>query len=315
MTAGRRQAVVIAVIKGCRRLVANTPVQRWPITSKVYRWVFRSAFRGPEVRAELRGVQLQLPSKDVTIVPGIIGGYYEKLELDVFECLASESRTIVDVGGNLGLYAVLAASRMGPEGRVLACEPVPENLGYLRRNVELNELEDQVCVEGVAIGESRGILQIHLAAQNVGTHSASARNAAGTGASVEVPVTTIDALCAEHELEPVDVLKIDVEGYDGFALRGGREVIARDHPALFLEYVPHSLSNCGFEPSEFLDVVFERDADVYIIDDVKGTIRRASRQTLEGSSVHDNANLVVLRRGSHRSLMRAWLSQTGTDTQ
>ena len=59
-----------------------------------------------------------------------MGGFYEKIELDVFERLAAISNTIVDVGANIGLYCCIAAVRAPDHAAmIVAFEPVPENLG------------------------------------------------------------------------------------------------------------------------------------------------------------------------------------------
>ncbi len=122
-------------IKSARKLFANTAAQRLPLTSRVYAKVFKFGSAGDEVTATFRGVRLTSPTRDITITPGLVGGFYEKIELDVFEQLAIVSDTIIDVGANIGLYSCLAASRASANCVVVAFEPAPENLSYLRRNL------------------------------------------------------------------------------------------------------------------------------------------------------------------------------------
>ncbi len=298
-----RQRATLAVVRTARRLTANTPVQRFPVTSWVYRRVFRFGFKEGEAQADFRGLSLTVPTRDVTIVPGILGGWYEALVLDAFDALVTTACNVVDVGGNIGLYTCAAAKLLPSEGRVIVFEPVLENLDLLRRNVEANAHVAQVDVHPVAVGDRPGQVLLHLNPVNVGTHSVSAANAHARGSSVRVPTVTLDDACAD--VRPVDVLKIDVEGYDGHVLRGALDVL-EDRPALFVEYVPAHLLGCGFPPEEFLDLVFDRYAHVFRVDDVKQTVRRCERDELVAGAAGDNLNLVAVDRADHLAALVDW---------
>src|SRR5690348_12538159 len=134
-----REQVSNAVIRAARKRLANTPVQKLPLTKTIYTKVFRFGSAGEEATTNFRGVQLTFPTNDITIVPGLVGGFYEKVELDVFERLAAISNMVVDVGANIGLYSCIAADRAPASAKIIAFEPVPENLRYLRRNLEEND--------------------------------------------------------------------------------------------------------------------------------------------------------------------------------
>ena len=134
-----REHASLAVIKSARKLFARTPIEKLPLTTTIKTKVFGFGSAGGDVTTNFRGIQLTFPTKDIIIAPGLVGGFYEKIELDVFERLATISETIVDVGANIGLYCCIAADRVAAAGKIVAFEPVPENLGYLRRNLEDND--------------------------------------------------------------------------------------------------------------------------------------------------------------------------------
>jgi|HubBroStandDraft_4_1064222.scaffolds.fasta_scaffold153477_2 FkbM family methyltransferase len=300
-----RKAASAAIIKTGRRGFANTPIQRLPLTTNIYRRVFRFGNPGDEISVDFRGVKLTALTRDATIVPGLVGGFYEKIELDVFEQISKSSSTIIDVGANIGLYSCIAASH-GPESRtVVAFEPVPENLRYLRLNLEQNTLPARVVVEEKAVGESAGDVRIYLAEGSIGTHSPSAKNALGSTTYISAPMVTLDEYAAEYLHCPVDVLKVDVEGYEGAVLRGASNILHRDHPTLFVEFVPRHLENCEFSPVDFLNMIFELYDHVFLVDEPRATVKGCSKDDLlDGRREHKNANLIAVSGERHPDHLR-----------
>ena len=89
-------------------------------------------------------------------------GSYEAEKQAHFVNLARRGGVVYDVGANVGFYTVLSSVLVGDEGAVYAFEPVPRNLGYLRRHVEMNGLGN-VRVMDVAMGEAEGVVTFSLA--------------------------------------------------------------------------------------------------------------------------------------------------------
>ncbi len=143
----------------------------------------------------------------------------------------------MDIGANIGLSA-LALAALLPEGRVIAAEPAPRTLKALRETVALNGLGARIAIEGVAVAAAAGEAAFNADAEhsagskivNEGTMDRAAL------AHVTVPVTTLDALVAAHALPRLDLVKVDVEGFEGDVLDGARASIARFRPAFILEF-------------------------------------------------------------------------------
>ncbi|WP_158295512.1 FkbM family methyltransferase [Crenalkalicoccus roseus] len=143
----------------------------------------------------------------------------------------------MDVGANIGL-SVLAFADLLPRGRVIAVEPAPRTAEALRRTIALNGLEERVAVEAVAVSAAPGEAAFNA---DAGHSAGSKLVTAGTMdraalRPITVPVTTLDALAAAHGLERLDLVKVDVEGFEGDVLDGARETIARFRPAFLLEF-------------------------------------------------------------------------------
>jgi len=143
--------------------------------------------------------------------------------------LLRPGRHAVDVGANIGYYLLLIESLVGPTGSVSCFEPEPENLAELERNVRANGFAN-VRVTAAAVGAEEGRVALRL-----GMNGAVA--AAGEG-DVTVPLVPLDSALTG----PVDFLKIDVEGYEGFVLTGARRIRREHRPALFVEVHPGFLA-------------------------------------------------------------------------
>ena len=137
--------------------------------------------------------------------------------------------TVVDLGANLGVFATRAARLAGPEGRVVAVEPHPDNFRRLEANARRNALGTLSCVRAAA-GDHEGEAELFVHERGI-NHSL----VRGSGASVSVRLRTVDALAADLRLSRVDLLKIDIEGAVPAALRGAAGVIARFKPLIVVE--------------------------------------------------------------------------------
>jgi FkbM family methyltransferase len=131
--------------------------------------------------------------------------------------------TVYDVGAHVGVFSLFLGHKVGPEGRVIAFEPGPENLAALRRNIACNDLRNVVVVPA-ALGEAEGTG--HLVGRSVfGTLAAGRADDPG----LAVPIASGDALAAASGWDVPRAIKIDVEGYEREVLRGLAGTLS--HPA------------------------------------------------------------------------------------
>lgn len=137
--------------------------------------------------------------------------------------------TVVDVGANIGYYALMFSSLVGARGQVLCFEPEPNNLIELRRNVSSNKLANVKVIEA-AVGEKNGRSQISCGLNGMVCED-------GNG-DLEVDLITLDSVINNR----IDFLKIDVEGYEGQVLAGARRLIEGHRPAMFVEVHPALLT-------------------------------------------------------------------------
>jgi FkbM family methyltransferase len=146
----------------------------------------------------------------------LLGGYEKEL-IDSFLSLLPPGRRgiAIDVGANCGIHAVAFARSF----RSVHCfEPNRRLIPALRRNLALNDLHN-VTVHEIGLGARREQLPFY----------------AGDKANGGLQVDTIDGYLAPAVDGRVDAIKIDVQGFEPQVLRGGRHLLARDRPYVWLE--------------------------------------------------------------------------------
>lgn len=135
--------------------------------------------------------------------------------------------TFVDVGANWGYFTLAARHCVGPAGRVVALEPDPRMAAELRGNMALNGIDNVRALE-VAASESDGtaVLAGYADADRNRGVSSLVAVPVGTAVSFNVTTTSLDDLLDAHEIDDVDLVKIDVEGAEDLVLRGMKRGLA-----------------------------------------------------------------------------------------
>jgi FkbM family methyltransferase len=195
--------------------LGKTPLGRW-----MWRLYKRALPKG-EAWVEVHGQKMWLNLDDRTQL-SIAVGMHEKEAFELFRAMIKPGQTVVDIGANVGFYTLAAARAVGPEGRVIAFEPEPNNCERIRRNLEANGHRNvELCQ--MAVGEHSGQAKLFLGS-DCGIHSLLPERA--SGAALEVEMVSLDDYFERHDLIP-DLVKIDAEGVELQVLRGLRRSLAR----------------------------------------------------------------------------------------
>ena len=164
--------------------------------------------------------------------------------------------TVLDIGANVGTIALSLMDSLAPGGRVVAVEAHPKIFAYLSDNLALNQGADGVTAMNIALGAERG--RITFSDMSADTQNYVLPD--GTG-GLDVPMERLDDVAPE---EPIALLKLDVEGYEGEVLEGARETLARTE-MLYMECIPAFLERFGWSEERLCALVAEAGLRIYEI--------------------------------------------------
>jgi FkbM family methyltransferase len=187
----------------------------------------------------------------------------ETYEPHVWRSLMNEIKpadTFVDVGVFIGLYTVAVAKRVGSAGRVIGFEPDPGNYLAAREHIKLNQVEDRVELIQAAVGVSDEVAWF-----KPGGDMAHVTSEQSDGAC-KVECMTLDRIFAGKQ---VDVLKIDVEGFEERVLEGASGLLkdaTRCPRRIYVEVHPYAWPEIGTTSNSLLDLLGNCGYEVGAVD-------------------------------------------------
>jgi FkbM family methyltransferase len=194
--------------------------ERWWAMRLVFllRRIAAALLRGRPVDVEALGARMRLypynniSEKKVLFTPQM----FDAEELSILAGRIGEAFTFIDIGANIGAYALFVAARVGRGGRVLAIEPQPAVFDRLTANVQLNPFGTVKAI-ACAVADKPGEVTLFLDARNSGESSVKIVGSGGSEA-VRVPAKTLLDLVAEEGFSRIDAVKLDVEGAEDLIL-------------------------------------------------------------------------------------------------
>jgi FkbM family methyltransferase len=141
--------------------------------------------------------------------------------------------TVYDIGANIGYVSLSLAKSVGPTGQVIAFEPIPKNVEYLREGIEINHLTNVQLLE-FAASDQFGEAVIRIT-ENLSTASLVWHRNNPSATQLNIRTVQIDQLVESGSLGYPRFVKIDVEGAEGSVLKGMRRTIAAAKTVLFIE--------------------------------------------------------------------------------
>lgn len=210
-------------------------------------------------------------------------------DADFVAAYLQAGETFVDVGANVGQLSLAAATRVTRSGRVIAIEAHPRICKYLLGNVRLNGLT--IEVHNTAIGSTDGEI-VFTDFRSDDMNFACATPPPG-GAALRVPVRALDSIVGNR---PVDLLKVDVEGFEVALIAGAGKTISNCR-CLYIEDSELNLRRAGTSRAELYDRLIDHGFELFHLR--AGRLERASPD-IPGP---DDDNLIAVRQSDLPDLL------------
>ena len=214
-------------------------------------------------------------------------GTYEMGTLEIINHYLPKGGVFVDVGANIGLMSLVAALHTGDQGKVIAFEPGSETRRIAQHNIEINNFEKIIEIIPKAAGSKQeDKLLFDNWSVNRGASSIVKGKEDQDGENIQV--TTLDRELTDQN---IDVLKIDVEGYELEALKGAEKILQRKNPPVLIVECTEETEHQDFTRSELFQLI-QSTQPRYKCYKLKGTkLRRSELIPVNNESelpTHDN---------------------------
>lgn len=179
--------------------------------------------------------------------------------------LCGPGDAIIEIGSNIGTETILFAKIVGPSGRVVSFEPLPENARMQRKMLELNGLH-QVELHTLAVSDRSGRCYFETPTDEWNSGTGQLVDAAeGRGRCVEVEMVTLDDLAAEGRLPAAKLIVMDVEAAELRVMAGGEKYVREHAPYVLLEVNGDRLPEAGLSVAAVDDYFRDRGYSRWLI--------------------------------------------------
>lgn len=209
-------------------------------------------------------------------------GMYEQLTIELIRAFVKKGFFFVDIGANLGLHTIAAGYSLGntAEQRVFAFEPAPDIFKLLELNISLNDLKSVCIIDNVAIGEKEGIAFLNLSTDknNIGENTISNKP---NDNSIVCEMKTLDCKFLSNNSvysHPI-IIKVDIEGYELFALQGGSHWLNQiNECAIIYEVCAAQYKQYRYKPEDIIKILNEYGfTEHFLIDDFACHLRKITK--------------------------------------
>jgi FkbM family methyltransferase len=199
--------------------------------------------------------KMYVDTRDIGIVPHLIlDGFWESWITKWIATVINPGDICVDLGANFGYYSLLLSDLSGKTGKTIAVEPNPYICELLKKTAIINEWSFDVIEGAVSNKNGQAILTVENMYLGGGTIMSLDENLPDRS-RLNVATYTLDFLVSEKNLEKIDFIKMDCEGFEPFVLEGMNETIKKNPQLkIVMEYSPYSYN----DPANFITKILSR---------------------------------------------------------
>jgi FkbM family methyltransferase len=193
-------------------------------------------------------------------------------ELNILKKIIPTKSVIVDVGANVGRWALFSQAE-----KIYAFEPFPKTFNNLKNNLELNP---SLKIQPLNLALSNQKASVSMQTETITNSGMNKISTAHSPLAVQVQTTTLDSWVSENDIQKIDFIKIDVEGYEMQVLAGADYVISKFKPSLFLEIDDQLLKKYATTPVEIFNFLKQKNYEIKILPGLESIDSRPSYENI-----------------------------------
>lgn len=225
---------------------------RWRVEQFIENWAKANPIR--KIVRVAGGVRMFLDTSDFLQRTLFAAGDFDTHIRQTIQSRLKCGDTFIDIGANVGFYALCAAKIVGVSGKVFAFEPAPETMSALLNNIAINGTANIKAAQ-IALSDCSGETTLFLDAAN-NSGATSMRETPNASQAITVKRDSYDNYAREQRVPTPSLVKIDVEGAECMVLKGMTELLARpDRPAMVIEISELSLKQMGSSKEELFAIM------------------------------------------------------------
>jgi FkbM family methyltransferase len=240
------------------RIIKN---RRFPLPVAFLRWWYRLAKQAlfphkPTLKQiERGGLKFLVWSNEDIGKQLLLRGSYEKETILAFRNFIQKGDVCIDVGGNIGYYALNFARMSGIDGQIFVFEPIRRNALVIELSAYLNNISN-IQIFNEVVSEKSGRADFIIPSDSAYAYLSSAETSPLQGEHIQCRSTTLDDFVVRAGIQGrIGVVKIDVEGAEGLVLRGMQKILSDDElrpRVILLELVDEYLGAFGFSSDKII---------------------------------------------------------------
>jgi len=185
-------------------------------------------------------------------------------EITLLKQLVKQGDHVLDIGANIGFYAKIISNLVGEKGKVYCFEPDKTNFNYLLKNTARIK---NINLFNLAVSDKEEVIKVYKSKLlNVDHRTYPVNN---YDSVEEINAKSIDGILGK-EIEKIDLIKIDIQGFELTAFKGMENLLSKQNNIkIIAEYWPHGFKRAGTSAIEFYDFFDKLNYQFKLIDEGK----------------------------------------------
>lgn len=186
----------------------------------------------------------------------LIYSSFEETEICFLKRFLKKGDCFFDIGANIGLFSLHASNIVGENGKISAFEPTPVTFDRLKKNIDINNFSN-INAENIGLSDAIGVVKFNVSNDGLDAWNSFATLAdVGECTEIQVSTNTLDNYISTSETEKIDLIKLDVEGWELNVLKGATRLLSTPNsPVMLVEFTETNAFAAGYYCGELFDFV------------------------------------------------------------